>query len=195
MERSSRFISLSGLSGIFAGIFALFGVLALSIKFPFSIDSFTYYRQAYLENDEINKSFFVFFGLIALFMVIASMSVGYYFTSRKAKKNGLTVWDSSAKRLLINLFIPLVTGGIFCGILLYHKLIPFVIPATLIFYGLSLLNASKYTLNDIRFLGICEIVLGLISGIFVEYGILIWAIGFGLLHIVYGATMYFKYER
>ncbi|MFZ7116816.1 MAG: hypothetical protein ACO1G9_15655 [Bacteroidota bacterium] len=195
MERSSRFISLSGLSGIFAGIFALLGALAVALNFGFTFDSMYYYSKAELENGDPNVAFFIFFGIIAICMLVASLTVGYFFTSRKAKKNGMAVWDSSAKRLLINLFIPLVSGGLFCAILIYHELIPLVVPATLIFYGLALLNASKYTLNDIRFLGICEIILGLISAIFVKYGLLTWTIGFGLLHIIYGTAMYYKYER
>ncbi len=195
MERSSRFISLSGLSGIFAGIFALLGATAVAMNYGFTLDSMFYYGKAEMENGEPNTAFYIFFAVVALCMLVASLTVGYYFTSRKAKKNGLTVWDSSAKRLLINLFIPLVSGGLFCAILIYHELIPLVVPSTLIFYGLALLNASKYTLNDIRFLGICEIVLGLVSALFVKYGLLTWTIGFGLLHIIYGTAMYFKYER
>ena len=195
MERSSRFISLSGLSGIFAGIFALLGATAVAVNYGFTFDSMFYYGKAELETGEANLSFYIFFGIIALSMVVASLTFGYYFTSKKAKKNNLAVWDSSAKRLLINLFIPLVTGGLFCAILIYHELLPLVVPSTLIFYGLALLNASKYTLNDIRFLGICEIILGLASAIFVKYGLLCWTIGFGLLHIIYGTAMYYKYER
>jgi hypothetical protein len=91
--------------------------------------------------------------------------------------------------------IPLVSGGLFCIALLYHGVSGLVAPATLIFYGLALINASKYTFNDIRYLGICEIILGVISSFFIGYGLLCWAIGFGVLHIVYGAVMYFKYER
>lgn len=195
MERSSRFISLSGLSGIFAGIFALLGASAVAFNYGFSFDSMFYYNKAELETGEPNTSFFIFFSLLAFCMIISSLSAGYYFTSKRAQKNEQKVWDSSAKRLLINLFIPLVSGGLFCVILVYHELLPLVIPSTLIFYGLALLNASKYTLNDIRFLGICEIVLGLVSAIFVEYGLFFWTIGFGLLHIIYGTAMYYKYER
>ena len=84
---------------------------------------------------------------------------------------------------------------LFCLVLLYHGIIGLVAPATLIFYGLALLNASKYTFNDIRYLGICEIVLGLLGSLFIGYGLIFWAIGFGVLHIIYGAVMYFKYER
>ena len=130
-----------------------------------------------------------------MFVLVASIVVGLILTWRSAKKNGQTIWDATAKRMLINLMIPLVTGGFFCMILLIHGLIGLVAPVTLIFYGLALINGSKYTLDDIRYLGICEIILGLLASIFIGYGLLFWAIGFGVLHIVYGLLMYNKYER
>ena len=139
--------------------------------------------------------FYTFFALDALLVLGLSLGVGFFFTQRKAKKAGLKVWDKTAKLMLVNLFIPLLAGGAFCLIMLHHGVVPFVAPATLVFYGLALLNASKYTFNDIRYLGISEIVLGLIALYFIDYGLLFWAIGFGVLHIIYGTAMYFKYER
>lgn len=191
MEKSSRFISLSGLSGIFAGIFALIGaVIAFYYLHPIN-----QHNYAYLMDGSVNSEFYLFFFLNALFVLVSSLTFGSYFTIRKAKKNNQSIWDATSKRLLINLMIPLTTGGIFCLILLYHQLIGLIAPATLIFYGLALINASKYTLNDIRYLGICEIILGLIGSVYIGYGLLFWAIGFGLLHIIYGSVMYFKYEK
>lgn len=186
MERSSRFISLSGLSGVFAGIFALAGAY-IGLLFMEHVDEVEW---EYNRNGVI--AFYVFDAMLVLF---ASVAVGILLTIRNSKKRGIKIWDNTAKRMLINLMIPLATGGIFCFVLLYHGVIGLVAPATLIFYGLALLNASKYTFNDIRYLGICEILLGLISSIYIGYGLICWAIGFGLLHIIYGAMMYFKYER
>jgi len=189
MERSSRFISLSGLSGVFAGVFALIGAGLAYMK----IRSF---EENYRVMDirDVNETVVYLFVLAAI-VLIASLSVGVFLTVRNSKKRGIRIWDSTAKRLLINLMIPLGTGGLFCLVLLYHGVIGLIGPATLIFYGLSLINASKYTLNDIRYLGICEIILGLISSFYLGYGLLFWATGFGFLHIVYGAAMYFKYEK
>jgi hypothetical protein len=95
------------------------------------------------------------------------------------------------------MLIPLVAGGIFCIAMLYHggAFILLISPAMLIFYGLSLVNGSKYTLHDIRYLGCLEIVLGLIAVFNLGYGIIFWALGFGVLHIIYGALMWFKYDR
>jgi hypothetical protein len=97
--------------------------------------------------------------------------------------------------LLANLLVPLAAGGVFCIALLYHGIIYLIAPATLLFYGLALLNASKYTLSEIRWLGITEMLLGLTASIIPGYGLLVWAIGFGILHIIYGMVMYLRYER
>lgn len=189
MERSSRFISLSGLSGIFAGVFALCGAYAAYIKLN-SLNGI--YR---LLNDSAFMDVVVFLLVDAFLVLLASVTVGIMLTIRSSKKKGIKIWDATSKRLLINLMIPLITGGLFCLVLLSHGLIGLVAPSSLLFYGLALINASKYTLNDIRYLGICEIALGLIASFYIGYGLLFWAAGFGVLHIVYGAVMYFKYER
>lgn len=189
MERSSRCISLSGLSGVFAGIFALIGAYLAYLQMGSFYED--YRNISYLDS----VSMTIVFLEIAGGVLIASLLVGTLLTIRNSKRKGIPVWDNSAKRLLINLGIPLVAGGLFCLVLLYHGIIGLVAPATLIFYGLALLNASKYTFNDIRYLGILEIILGLAASLFIGYGLIFWAIGFGVLHIIYGAVMYFKYER
>lgn len=194
MERSSRFISLSGLSGVFAGSYALIGAALAYFYLDFGIQEY-YYKKAYLPDGSLNTDFLTFFFLDGLFVLVASLVTGMLFTMRRARKKGQTIWDAVAMRMLINLLIPLGTGGIFCLILLHHHKVELLAPATLLFYGLALLNASKYTLNDIRYLGLSEIVLGLLASYFAGYGLLFWSIGFGVLHIIYGLSMYMKYER
>lgn len=199
MERSTRFISLSGLTGVFAGAVALLGALAVYVyqrEFFFS----RYQNQGVFLPEELMSgseltNFIVFSFVDAFVVLVLALSFGVFFTTRNARRKGLPFWDATVKRMLINLFIPLVAGGVFCLILLYHHLIYLIAPSTLIFYGLALINASKFTLNDVRYLGICEIILGLVAMVFIGYGLVFWAVGFGVLHIVYGLAMYIKYER
>lgn len=195
MEHSSRFISLSGLSGVFAGIFALLGASAAYIYLNIDLFSSKYYLYFLDKAGNLKIDFLIFFLVDALTVLVLSLGFGIYFTTRKAKNQRIPIWDKTVYRLLENLLIPLGSGGIFCLILLYHGEVGLLAPCTLIFYGLALLNASKYTLNDIRYLGISEIILGLISALYIGYGLLAWAIGFGVLHIIYGTRMYFKYEK
>lgn len=194
MERSSRFISLSGLAGVSAGIFALAGAMAAWTYLDLA--SYTDYYEGALDGSSgLNRDFIIFCMVDALLVLMLSLGAGIYFTTRKAKKQGLQTWDKTAMRLLINLFVPLVAGGLFCLALLLQESVEMVVPATLIFYGLALLNGSKYTLNDIRYLGICEIILGIIASFYPSYGFLLWIIGFGALHIFYGIAVYLKYEQ
>jgi hypothetical protein len=196
MERSSRFISLSGLSGVAAGIFALLGAAAVYLyldMIPFSHKKF-YYVVAQTSN-KWGMNYLEFFALVAATVLILAVSSGIFFTTRKAKQKGQNIFDKSTIRLLINLMIPLIVGGVFCMTLLRYGHFGLVAPSTLVFYGLALVNGSKYTLDDIRYLGYFEIILGLIAMNYMGFGLEFWAIGFGVLHIVYGAIMYYKYER
>lgn len=195
MERSSRFISLSGLSGVAAGVSAMLGAILAYLYL--GIAPFSSQRPYYIPGDgplRWNLEHFTFFALDALLVLLFALLGGIYFTTRQAKKNGLKTWDATTKRLLTNLFIPLATGGFFCIGLYINEIVGLIAPVMLIFYGLALIHASKYTLSDIRYLGYLEVGLGLVATWNIGYGLEFWTIGFGLLHILYGTFMYFKYE-
>lgn len=189
MERSSRFISLSGLSGVVAGLAAIAG--AVYVYFIFQREGIDYFDgKSNIFGPALVKKL-VTIGIVIL--VVALLS-GYFFTANKSKRKGLKIWDATTRRLLVTFAVPLVTGGFFCLALLYHHLFVFIAPATLLFYGLALVSAERYTLTDIKYLGYCQIILGLISLFFLGWGLLFWAIGFGALHIVYGLIMHKKYK-
>jgi len=182
MHKSSRFISLSGLSGILAGIYALIGA------------SFAYWLVINYSFGTLLLDGWVFRTCVLILALVAFLSIAtaIFLTTRKAKKNNEKVWDSSSKRLILNFLIPLVTGGIYILIILGQQKYGQTGALMLIFYGLALVNASKYSIGDIRYLGIIEIILGLICAWFPGYGFWIWVLGFGVMHIIYGSILYFK---
>jgi hypothetical protein len=195
MERSSKFISLSGLSGILAGIYALIGA-AIAYYFLYvdlhTINPDTHYRIVGILNSILNVSAFLILGFLVLF---ASVFTGIILTTRKAKRKGQPIWGNLSRTLLFHMAVPLVTGGILIFIFLTRGYYGVIAPITLIFYGLSLVGASNFTFSDVKYLGILEIILGLIAACLPGYGLLFWAIGFGLLHIIYGSMMYLKYDK
>ncbi len=195
MERSSRFISLSGLSGVSAGLFALLG--AGFVFYYFDVVPFKAVQYYTLRPDSplFGLSPIYFMLVIAVSVFTLALCSALFFTMRKAKRKGQKLWDKTSLRLLINMIIPLIAGGLFCLSLAYNNAFKFVAPATLVFYGLACINASKYTLNEIRNLGIAEVLLGLFGMFFPGFGLELWAIGFGILHIAYGSLMYYKYDR
>ena len=193
MNKSSRFISLSGLSGIMAGIYALVGAWFARgelIK-AYGKQRNLYEEGTYVAGNDITIKLIT----IAAIVVFLAVVTGIILTQRKARKNGEKIFDKSALKLLINFLIPLITGGIFTLVLLQKTAVGLVAPATLIFYGLACVNASKYTLGHVKYLGYTNIILGLISTQFVGYGLYFWAIGFGVFHIIYGGLMYILVER
>jgi hypothetical protein len=189
MERSSRFISLSGLSGVFAGLSALIG--GLYVYQLLESKGIEYYDEQNITYSE-DLVFQLFF--IALIVLVFALTFGIYFTIRKSRKYNLPIWSTATKKMLLNLAIPLLVGGLFCLALLHHQIYFLIAPATLLFYGLALINAEKYTFSDVKYLGICELLLGCISLFYVGYGLIFWIIGFGILHILYGLVMFKKYK-
>ena len=198
MERSSRFIGLSGLSGVAAGVCALVGATAAYLYLdivPFEYNhNYAYYAKA-LSSTKWGYSYMAFFLLDGFLTLAAAILLGIYFTTRQARRQGQTIWDKTALRLLFNLGIPLVAGGFFCLAMMWHGYLGFVAPATLVFYGLALVNGSKYTLHEVMYLGIVEIALGILAMFMLRFGLEFWVIGFGFLHIIYGSMMYVKYKR
>lgn len=193
MRKSTRFLSLSGLSGVFAGIFAMIGATVAWFYLDFIREHNPYTGDGTV-TFSLNEVYLNFI-LIAGSVLLLSVLMAYYFSNKKARKQGLTLFDHTALRALVNLCIPLGAGGVFCIALLYHGSVVYIAPAMLLFYGMALINASKYTYTDIRYFGICEIVLGLVNSFNLGHGLLYWTIGFGVLHIVYGASMWLRYER
>lgn len=185
MDKSSQFLSLSGMAGIMAGIYALGG--AYAVKYIYNLNAGNY---IILESN-------AFKGILAIAAAVLVLSVltAYILTVQKAKRQGETVWNSTSKRLAVNFLIPMVTGGIFAILLLKNHYYGLIAPITLIFYGLACVNASKYTLRDVRYLGLTIIAIGLVATNYMGYGLEFWALGFGVCHILYGSIMYFKYDR
>lgn len=192
MERSSRFISLSGLSGIAAGICALGGAWFASQKINCWVkgDCQLSLLISSAGKDLINDLFW-----IATLTFLAAFITAFAFTYLRSRKTGTPMWGTSTVRLFWNMVIPIAVGAVFLLRMMQLGQFDLVAPGCLIFYGLALVNASKYTLGEIRYLGLGQIVLGVCNLWWLGYGLQFWAMGFGVLHIVYGIVMWWKYER
>ncbi|MFN8242931.1 MAG: hypothetical protein U0X40_02650 [Ferruginibacter sp.] len=192
MERSSRFISLSGLSGIAAGVCALAGAWFASQKINCWVKGDC---QLGLLMEEGSGHLLNDLCWIAGITFVAAFCSAFLFTYLRSRKNGTPIWGATTIRLFWNTAIPIAVGGLFLVRMMQlgeYQLVP---PGCLIFYGLALVNASKYTLSEVRYLGYGQLLLGVINLWMIGYGLQCWALGFGVLHIVYGALMWWKYER
>ncbi len=190
MERSSRFTALSGLSVSCAGVLALIGA-----ALAYAYHSAMVEGGATLYNLDLTAHNQTFYLLLALVVFVAAVGLSILFIVRKARRQGLPVWNITAREALLHLAIPLLAGAVFCVILLLQNMHALVAPSALMFYGLGLVNASKFTLPELRYLGLAELGLGLLAAALLGNALIFWSIGFGVFHIVYGSYMYYKYER
>jgi len=191
MERSARFLSLSGWSGVWAGGAALAGA---AVAYRWLNDASFYSSQAMTRGTFMDLYFLRYF-VLAVLIFGTAFAGGFYFTYKKNKEAGITMWNSASRKMVINLAIPLAAGAVVTLAFAWRGDWIYVSPACLIFYGLALINGSKYTVSDIKYLGLTEVVLGCIA-LFMNpgYGLYLWAFGFGVLHIVYGIIMWRKYD-
>lgn len=195
MERSSKFLSLSGLSGVSAGIIAIIAAYMTyrkKVELTGNIEPKGIFEANSYTNPLEFKAYIINIAVVTLVLAVIA---GIYFTVRKARQSGEKVWNNLSKKLTGSMLFPLITGGLFCIGLISHGVLWVVPSTTLVFYGLALVNASKYTVRDVYYLGVSEIVLGLLSMVLTGYSLIFWTLGFGVLHIAYGTVMYFKYEK
>ncbi len=202
MDRSTRFLSLSGLSGVIAGLAALAGAFAAREHHKALLwsdragmaEAQTRYPQGVALDERWwdHVAFLMVDGAIVLAVALLG---ALWFTWRRSKRTGQSLWDRSARRMVLNLFLPLIGGGLFSLALILNGAVQLVPAATLLFYGIALQNASKYTLDEIRWLGLSEMALGIVAAFWADAGLLFWALGFGVLHIFYGGLMYLRHER
>jgi general stress protein CsbA len=187
MEQSSRFLSLSGLSGILIGIHALVGTYIANKIIEFEVSS----GNPFL-NNYTTVSLLIYLAVIVLVLSFVTI---IYLTYRKTKRDGHKIWSKGTRLLMINLAVPLVSGGILTSIFIAREFYVIVAPLLLVFYGLALVNASKFTRQEIYYMGLCQIVIGIIAAVLPGYALFLWAFGFGVIHILYGTIMHFRYEH
>lgn len=189
MEKSSKFMSISGLSGVLIGSYALIGAFVAYV-IVYGFNSEFGYRDNYVNSDIIPSLLYV-----ALLVLILSVGTGYYMAKQKAKKSNQSVWNPTSKALFKAMAVPLVTGGVLSLIFLYQENYGMIASSMLIFYGLALSSAASFTFRELRWLGILDIILGLLALCLPGYGIYFWAVGFGILHIIYGLIVHQRYEK
>lgn len=194
MEKSTKFLSLSGLSSIVVGLYACAGTLMAYHLLGTESLNYPTEDQPFLDINTPDK--LISISLLALGVLAASLLTVFLLSYRKCRREGKAPFLTPAtKRLLWNFFLPLATGGIFCFSLLLHGYYGLTSSIMLLFYGLSLVNASKYTYSNTRYLGFAEIALGLIDSFVVNHALLFWVCGFGIFHIIYGIFFYLKIEQ
>lgn len=191
MEKSSRFLSLSGLSGVAAGGCAIIGA-AIAYSWIGAATPLDFYAPAdHMTDLSLEAKLLV----LAVTVFTTAFALALLFTWLRSKQTGIPLWGITARKVMVAVAIPMLVGGLFILKLADSGAYGLVAPGCLVFYGLALLNASRYTLVEIKYLAYTQLLLGALNLWWIGYGLHFWTLGFGVSHIIYGIVMWYKYER
>lgn len=133
--------------------------------------------------------------VLAALLLVLSIGTAAWMARRKANKQGEVVWTAASRRLLTDLAVPLLTGGLLLLAFTWLGAFSLLLPISLVFYGITLYQAGPVIYTALRILGLLNLALGFLALLLPEHAMLFWAAGFGLLHIIYGLFIHFRYEK
>ncbi|GEM_PF-487184 len=203
MERSVRHSTLSGLSGIIAGMAAIGGAVLSTFM---CADMNT---PSLWVDEHTGKTFLI----IWLGVLVVAAASDMILTKRKARKIGKQFFDRPMRRVLLAL-VP----GFACGLAVtiyfalgglyavrsvevhYNTDIPMIgnvfrLPMYwMIFYGLALVSVSSISLRELFIMGIAFVAAGIYTMFWgLDNPMLMMGISFGGFHLVYGIYMWLRY--
>lgn len=164
---------------IISGIYALFGIYFVK-KLIFL------YNFSEVGINLLPINFFEIFLFVIAFLVILISFITAYVLAKRSKKE-------ISKKVKIHILVPVIISFILILFLLtnnYH----FISSASLILYGLILINLSRIDLGKYLFLGFIEIILGVIAFLIGSNDLIFLGIGFGVIPIIFGLFNYKKTE-
>ena len=140
MEKSSKFISVSGIAAILAGIYALAGA---------------YIATQVITSDMYLSDTLKLMAIIAMAVLAAAAVTAGILSYCKSQKMGQKFFSRLTYRALWNFSLPMLTGGVLCISILMHEYYDILASVMLLFYGLALVNVSKFTYSSIVWVRLC----------------------------------------
>lgn len=194
MERSSRFQTINGWGVTAVGLIALVAALVANGLFYEGSDS--WFSTLYGNTDYLwsHKTQIAIIGALILVAVCGGIVFFSSLWMAKRKKISVTL-DPNMRRTMFNFAVPLLAGAILCTALLVQGHYGLTSSIMLIFYGLALINCHHFSHRLLGVLGYLELALGLADCFVVTHALLFWALGFGVLHVVFGLLLIVKNRR
>jgi hypothetical protein len=186
MQQNINPFSLKRYSGILIGLYGLAVVYLINIL--------TSGEQSGIELVSQLPLLFLQIGVtvIALVFIVISLVTLWIRAKRTVRKNDQKLWSIFTRKIrwqtLISLLIILIIIIMISNIG-YFSL---TTPLSLFFYGLFLLNLSRFSSIGLRYLSLAEIILAITSYFIYDKEIIFLALGFGFLPILYGIATFIK---
>ncbi len=173
MERSTKYSTFSGFSGILAGAASITGCLvtrSLSQTDPAA------FRVAFL----------VTWSLVILFAIGAD----YLLTKRRAARVGKRVLSRLGKQMFLASAPGLGTGALLTLYFLRHNLLGDIYPVWMLCYGIAVCAVGLFSQREVSYLGAAFLLAGAATLLFCPtFGLPMMAVTFGAFHILYGIAV------
>ena len=165
MERGATFTSIPGLGGIVMGLVGL----ATSVVAA--------------QQPSANRWLIAWLGGAAIAAIVGLVAM-----ARKARQRGADLLGANARRFAVGMAAPFVAGAAITYALWAVENFTVMAPSWLLLYGAGVLTGGIFSIPIVRAIGVCFMTLG-IAAIATppEWGNVWLAVGFGGLHIGFGA--------
>jgi hypothetical protein len=170
MERATAFTGISGWGGIAIGTTALMASFIAALQPSF---------KAWL-------AIWIAEGLISLLIAGWSMD-------RKARAAQMPLVSGPGRKAVFSLSPPMIAGGLLTIVLVRAGLTNAIPGVWLLLYGTGVITGGMYSVPVVPIMGICFMGLGALALFAPAFANWFMAVGFGGLHLVFGAIIVRKY--
>jgi len=173
-------LSLHGKTGVIVGIFSLLFIYFIQYftgEFSHSNGIFSVLPISFVE--------VILVGISIIFILISYLLV-VFINKRRRKKHHLTGWEVSSKKIRLTFLIHIIIGGILLFFYLKYGYLKYIIPTSILLYGVACIIVNKFTIGKTNILGVFFLINTVISFLAPNYQFQLWAVSFGVYHIIYG---------
>lgn len=182
MERSTKYSTFSGLSGVLAGTASITGCIVthlLQRRFPDP------------------ASFRIPFLLTWSLVILCAIGGDFLLTKRRATRVGKRIVSRLGKQMVIASAPGLGTGALLTLYFLSHNLLADIFPMWMLAYGIAVCAVGLFSQREVSWLGAAFLAAGTITLLLPLFGLtalpalglIMMAVTFGGFHIVYGIAV------
>lgn len=170
MERSTKYSTFSGPSGILAGAASIVGCVvthSLATRPPGS--------------DSFRIPFLITWSMVILFAIGAD----FLLMKRRAARVGKRIVSRLGKQMVFAAGPGLGTGVLLTLYLLQHNMLTNVYPFWMLSYGIAVCAVGQFSQREVKALGVAFLLAGTLTLLMPGWGLPLMALSFGGFHIIY----------